>query len=181
MLKSLDHAVFNPVPNWEDLAEQFPVKRLAEFGTRTAAAILFVVVEFRMERFADAQTSSNALFLARSDEIQHNSLSQAGQWGLWLYIALIIWWVVGFWIARHQMPKLQLGFYFAGVANSLFIAKYAATVNDSDGALTLLMLILFILVGAIYMLVYVLLDVPRMLGIIWQPLVARLHPSPRHA
>jgi hypothetical protein len=158
MLKTLDHAIFGPVPEWAELSEQSPGKKITEFATRTAAALLFIVVEFRLERFADVQTSRNALTLASIDQMQHSSLAQAGLWGLWLYFALTLWWLVGLWIARQKMPKLQLFFYIAGMVNSLFIFKYAGTVTSSDDALTLLLSIVVVLISALYMLGYLLLD-----------------------
>jgi hypothetical protein len=158
MLKSLDHAVYGPVPEWGALSEISRWKKLAEFSTRTVAALLFIVVEFRLERFADAQTSANALTLASMDELQHNSLSEAGRGGLWLYFALILWWCAGFWIARKQMPKLQLVFYIAGMADSFFIYRYATTLTNSSDAITFLLFIVVISICALYMLCIVLLD-----------------------
>jgi hypothetical protein len=58
MLKSLDHALFEPVPQWGELSGRSAWKRAAEFATRTVAAVLFILVEFRLERLAATQTQS---------------------------------------------------------------------------------------------------------------------------
>jgi hypothetical protein len=152
MLKSLDHAVFEPVPQWEELSGQYAWKKAAEFITRTVAALLFILVEFRLE-----QVARTPQLFEIGDSVAEN-LARAGTLGLGLYCTLIVWWWVGRWIAGKEMPWKQLFYYIAGGINSAFVAKYAGTVTNSDDVFVLLLFILFVFLGALYMLGYICLD-----------------------
>jgi len=154
MLKSLDHALFEPVPQWGELSGRSARKRAAEFATRTVAAVLFILVEFRLERLAATQTQSF---------VPNENLVLAGKWGLLLYATLFVWWWVGYWIAGAKMPKMQVWYYLAGAANSFFIFKYAGNPNSND-AVGLLLFIVVVWICAIYMLVYIFWDPVRGFG-----------------
>jgi hypothetical protein len=153
-LKSLDHAIFAPVPEWDDLSDRSGPKKVAEFLTRSVAAVLFIVVEFRLERFAETPARLSLV----ASRTESTSLAVAGLWALGVYIALISWWLVGWLIAGKKMPLSQLFFYLAGVANSVFVAKYAGSITSPGDVYVLLCFIVLICVAAVYMLGYILWD-----------------------
>ena len=157
MLKSLDQGLFDPVPEWETLTGT-KLKRFFEFATRTVAALLFIVLEFQLERFAASRKNSDVAIQLGADS-PDRYLTQAGFLGLLLYCSLILWWLVGRWIAKDKMPWTQLSFYGAGLINSMFIASYAGKVATTDQAVMLLMFIVVVTLAATYMLGLVVVEI----------------------
>jgi len=161
MLKNLDHAVFEPVQNWDKLTLP-KLKRLCEFGTRMAAALLFIYLEFQLEKLAQPHGAAEAGSIAGGASATR-PLSDAGFVAIFLYAMLILWWVSGRWIAGKGMPWLLLLFFAAGLFNSIFICVFGGTSVDESSKTWLLMTIVIAGALATYMIVYVLWDLIRAL------------------
>ena len=157
MLKSLDHAVFEPVPDWENLSAPTP-KRFLEFITRTAAALLFIYIEFILEKLADSSAIDDVNLLETGGS-PHNYLAEAGRIGLFLYLTLGLWWLVGLLIAKRKMPKRLFVFYMMGLIDSAFIFWYGGKVATADEAMGLLFVVGISAVAAVYMLGFVFYDI----------------------
>lgn len=161
MLKSLDHAVFEPVPDWETLSE--PVgKRFVEFITRTVAAVLFIFLELELEKLGNSHLSET-LQQSSSGTTPTSPLTSAGGYGIFLYLCLVLWWFSGLWIAKKQMPWQLLLFYLAGLGNSIFVYRYGRPVETAGEGYWLFICIAFVTILAVYMLGYVFFDVGRTL------------------
>jgi len=159
-LKSLDHGIFEPVPEWADLSESRPRQLRLEFAVRTIAALLFIALEFDLKKIATASLTEDVIDLARGGTPQ-NYLSQAGGRGLLLYFFLVVWWLVGLAIAKKQMPKKLLWFYLAGLFNSFFVFLYSSRTTNTDHAMLLLLIVAVAAIGALYMILYVLSDIAK--------------------
>lgn len=157
MLKSLDHAMFEPVPNWETLSSARTHKLVFEFLTRTTAALLFIRVELELDKLSTSSLRENITKLA-SGASPHSYLAVAGLFALFLYICLSLWWVIGFWIAKSKMPKSLLWFYIGGFVNSLMVFYYGGTISHND---PIIMKGLFVVVSiaGLYMLFYIFIDI----------------------
>lgn len=153
MLKSLDHAIFEPVPEWENLSEQTS-KRLLEFSTRTVAALLFIRLEFELKHLAGSDKNVSGIYF-----------TQAGWYGILLYTCLLVWWVSGRWIAGKDMPKIPLLLYIAGLANSAFIYNFASKISNEDKAQWLMVLLLGAGFLALLMLAVIVDDILKWFGI----------------
>jgi len=156
MLKNLDHAVFEPVPDWEDLTKT-KLKRIAEFGTRMVAALLFIYLEFKLEKLAQPHGVAEVGLVSEGGSATR-PLSQAGFVAIGLYAVLLLWWLSGRWIAGKAMPWLLFAFFVAGLFNSFFIFVFGDAPVDESSKTWLLMTIVVAGALATYMIVYVLLD-----------------------
>lgn len=163
MLKSLDHAVFEPIPDWEDLSGS-TLKRFLEFLPRAFAAVLFICLEFELKAMAGTIRAKDAALVA-SGTSPRNYLDEAGRYGLALYAALILWWIVGRYVITRKhnikMPKSILFFYVAGLLNSLFIFLYGGANLTSGQAIGLLSTVNLATIAALYMLAIVVRDVAQ--------------------
>jgi hypothetical protein len=156
MLKSLDHGIFEPVPEWEDLLSSLG-KRAFEFTTRTIAALLFIALEFRLERLASGSAAENVNLLA-SGATPRNYLTDAGRYGLYLYFCLCVWWFSGLWVAKRRMPRRLLAFYTVGLINSAFIFYFGGKTLNEDWAMIMLLIVVLMGITGLYMLFIVLQD-----------------------
>lgn len=157
MLKTLDHSIFDPVPDWKTLSAN-KYKRWFEFITRTIAAVLFILLEEKLKDIS-LSTHLNELKSLSVSPFLQNNMSDAGKLGLLLYLALGLWWLSGWVIAKNKMPKVLLLFYVTGLINSGFIYLYGG--NEISEALAELLILIIVLVSAaaIYMLGFVLKEV----------------------
>ena len=153
MLKLLDHAVFEPVPNWEQLTNT-TFKRAFEFITRATAALLFICLELQLEKLGSSTPEMAVVGGAKS----YANLSTAGLFGLALYASLIAWWLSGRFIIKAGMPKSLLLFYIAGIFNSLFIFMYGGETVSNEWAWLLISIIFIMGLAAVYMVGVVLAD-----------------------
>jgi hypothetical protein len=163
MLKNLDHAVFEPVPKWEELTVP-KLKRIAEFGTRMAAALLFIYLEFKLERLAQPHGAAEAGSIAGGASATR-PLSDAGFVAIFLYAMLLLWWLSGRWIAGKAMPWLLLVFFGAGLFNSFFIFVFGDAPVDESSKTWLLLTIVIASAFATYMIIYVLFDLIKALNV----------------
>jgi len=161
MLKSLDHAVFEPVPKWKQLSRPM-CKRLFEFSTRIAAAVLFIMFELQLENVADPHALKD-VHLATERSISTQSLSQAGGIAVFLYLVLLLWWLSGLWIARSEMPKSLLLFFFCGLVNSIFIYVFGDEAASESRNKWLVGVVGLMTLFAGYMIYYVLCDLFKLL------------------
>lgn len=157
VLKGLDHAFFEPVPEWETLAT-FPLKRLFEFSTRAVAAGLFISLEYQLKVIASGTTALSSATSA-SQPFQNliaspalDALTLAGACGMALYLSLILWWCVGLWIAKEQMPRRLLPFYLSGLVSSAFIYFYSHSTRSENASIALIFFALVVAGAACYML-----------------------------
>ena len=158
MLKSLDHAVFEPVPEWERLLTAKTWKNVIEFMTRTVAALLFIFIELQLEKLATHSAKEDVIRLAMG-EAPHNHLADAGGYGFFLYLSLSLWWISGVLIAKNKMPLPLLFFYIGGFFNSIFIYFFAKEILSKDQAFGMALIVIVVAIVALYMLSYVLIDV----------------------
>jgi hypothetical protein len=160
MLKSLDHGQFEAVPEWGDLFSTSG-RRFFEFSTRAIAATLFISLELEFEKLGTYSPED----VIRSSTVVPIHLDRVGLVGMLLYLSLMAWWVVGWVVAKKKMPKRALTFYFAGLVISYFLFSYGGLeVNkDPDKAISLLLSVFVVTMAALYMLLFVLSDVIRVL------------------
>jgi hypothetical protein len=156
MLKLLDHAIFEPVKDWDTLTSTTK-KRLPEFFTRAAAALLFIGLERQLEKLGSATPETQVVLGARS----YTHLSSAGLFGLFLYLFLMAWWLSGKYLIGAAMPKSLFFFYFAGCFNSFFIFVYGGENVSVDSAWLMILVIALMGVAALWMIGVVLGDLVR--------------------
>jgi hypothetical protein len=159
MLKSLDHGIFEPIPEWEELSEPWG-KRIPEFVTRSIAAGLFILLEFELKKLSSWSYLKD-LSVSQSGGIPGAGLSDIGKFALGLYFALLFWWLAASRIAGKRMPKLLLSFYAAGLVNALFIFFYGGPILSTSAAMWLVAGIVVVTIAAGWMLFFVLLDTFR--------------------
>jgi hypothetical protein len=171
MLKNLDHAVFEPVPQWEQLSTPIG-KRTFEFLTRMAAALLFIYLEFKLEKVSHPHAINEVELVAQGSS-PTKPLSQAGGVAVFLYGVLVLWWLSGLWIAKSKMPKLLLLFFVFGLLNSIFIYAFGDEPVDKSRNNYLLLFLGIMALLASYMIAYVLWGlikpvIPRVKGLFRQ-------------
>lgn len=167
MLKNLDHAVFEPVPEWEQLSTP-KFKRIFEFFTRMGAALLFIYLEFKLEKVAHVQGVTDVGLIAHGSP-PTRPLSQAGFVAIFLYLVLILWWFSGKLIAGSQMPKLLFFFFLFGFLNSTFIYAFADEPVDESSKIWLLICVGVCGLLASSMIIYVLWDLFKLLKGLFKP------------
>lgn len=157
MLKSLEHGMFEAVPDWEQLL--MPKRRRGlEFLTRTCAAILFILLEFELKKWkgydgvVQIQDVSSGNF-GRFD------LSYSGLLGIFLYLSLICWWFSGLYAAGTKMPKGQLLFYICGMVISGFVLFYGSPITTDERLLLVLILLTLALAASLFMIFIVVREV----------------------
>lgn len=161
MLKLLDHAIFEPVPGWKALTDTTP-KLLAEFAPRAAAAVLFICLEFRLEKIGNWSPDDSVLVLANGG-VPPNYLADAGKYGMYLYGCLILWWLLSKLFVKAAMPPLLLIFHAVGLINSAFIWWYAGPLGR-DWAWEMILVVGFMAAGALYMILIVAIDIVTAIG-----------------
>lgn len=154
MLKLLDHAVFEPVSDWEQLTASLS-KRLCEFIPRVAAALLFIVLELELEKLGHSSPEGDVAKGAST----YTHLTDTGLYGLALYTCLILWWLSSRLIIKARMPRPLLVFYIAGLFNSSFIYFYGGEEVSAKWAWWMVLIVVFMGVAALYMIVIVFADV----------------------
>ena len=172
MLKNRDHAVFEPVPQWEQLTTPtFP--RISEFGTRMAAALLFIYLEFKLEKLGHPQGIADVKNMVTEGLSPTRPLSQAGFIAIFLYVALLLWWVSGRWIVRTKMPRPLFWFFVAGLFNSFFIYIFGDAPVDESSKIWLLISIAVAGGSASFMVGYVVWDLIKLaIGLLKRPAAA---------
>lgn len=154
MLKSLDHATFDPIPEWGQLLASTRA-RVVEFFVRLLAAGLFLLLEYELKSVVKPPDPAKVI----SGEIT-NPFASPGWLGILLYIVLGIWWFVGRSVAGNKMPWTQLVFYCAGLWNSFILALYAGATSEPIAWFMLLSAVVST-VGSIFMIGMVVLEVVK--------------------
>jgi hypothetical protein len=128
MLKSLDHAMFEPIPEWGRQWRMSSTRtRLLEFGVRLVAAVLFLLLEYALKSVGQPHDGNH---LTGPDEQVTNPFATPGLIGIFLYIVLAIWWCVARRVAGDEMRIRQLLFYGAGLLNSIILTVYARATSE---------------------------------------------------
>jgi hypothetical protein len=173
MLKNLDHGVYDPVKNWAELTRP-PRKRVLEFATRTGAALLFIMIELELESFAHHSEVANLAYAEAASSVPDH-LRAAGGYGIGLYICLVAWWLVGYWLAKGDMPKRQIAYHVCGLVNSLFIFVYARSSQATEGeAWGMVAIVVLMSLSATFMLAFVIRDFAKGTRDAWKVARVRL-------
>lgn len=156
MLKSLDHGIFPPIPEWEKLVT-FPAKRLSEFVVRACAAALFIGLEYQLKVLASGAATldtigQNGAISPFTGATTLEGLLHAGQFGTALYTALLVWWVIGRWIAASQMTWEFLWFYLSGLTCAAFVWAFAGSTPTESTGILLFVALGFVTLAAGFML-----------------------------
>ena len=146
MLKSLDHGVYEPVPDWKQKLTR-DAKGYSEFVTRLIAAILFLVLEYQLKAVAHPVTVGDKEAALASDHFAVPALV-----GLVLYVVLMGWWTVARRIVGDKVPGWQLVFYLAGLLNSVVLWVYSQRTGTNTFPWIMVISALVSFIPSLYML-----------------------------